>query len=114
MYSPLIVDQKIFALAKRGIVVERRSVDEVKTITARLQKKFEDSKGQAVLTARESEFVKNEQRLCRLDFRYWALRYGYIELDTSVSTSSGAGIIPEFWPSQERALALIAQREEES
>ena len=114
MYSPLIVEQKIFALQKRGITVERRSVDEVKTITARLQKKYEESKGQAALTPRESDFIKNEQRLCRLDFRYWALRYGFIELDTSVSTTGGTGVIPEFWPSQERALDLIAKREEES
>lgn len=114
MYSPLIVDQKIFALKKRGIEVERRSIDEVCTITQRLQDKFEKSKGEAPLTERESAFIKNEQRLCRLDFRYWALRYGYIELDTSVSKSGGVGIIPEFWPSQERALSLIAKREEES
>lgn len=114
MYSPQIVEQKIFALKQRGIDVERRSVDEVCSITERLQKKFDDSKGQAQLTERESAFIRNEQRLCRIDFRYWALRYGYIELDTSVSKQGGVGVIPEFWPSQERALALIAKREEES
>ncbi len=114
MYSPLIVDQKIRALKKRGISIERRSVDEVVTVSGKLQKKFEESKGEASLTQRESEFIRNEQRLCRLDFRYWALRYGYIELDTSVSTIGGIGLIPEFWPSQERALAQIAKREEES
>lgn len=114
MYSQEIVEQKIFALKQRGIDVERRSVDEVCSITERLQKKFDDSKGQSQLTERESAFIRNEQRLCKLDFRYWALRYGFIQLDTSVQAKSGNGVIPEFWPSQERALALIAKREEES
>lgn len=114
MYSAEIVEQKIFALKQRGIEVERRSVDEVCSITERLQKKFDDSKGQSQLTERESAFIRNEQRLCKLDFRYWALRYGFIQLDTSVQSKSGNGVIPEFWPSQERALALIAKREEES
>lgn len=114
MYSPLVTERKIHALAKRGIVVERRSVDEVSTITERLQKKFDESKGQSALTQREADFIKNEQRLCRLDFRYWALRYGYIEYDTSVSNKGGTGRIQEFWPSQERALDLIAKREEQS
>lgn len=114
MYSEAIVERKIFALKKRGIEVERHSIDESKTISERLRRKFEDSKGQAPLTTRESDFIRNEQRVCRLDFRYWALRYGYIELDTSVSGMGGHGLIPEFWPSQERALDLIAKREEES
>lgn len=114
MYSESIVDRKIHALAARGILVTRRSVDEVVSVTEKLQAKFIDSKGAAPLTVRESDFIRNEQRLCRLDFRYWALRYGFIELDTSVSAIAGQGRIPEFWPSQEAALALIAKREEQS
>lgn len=114
MYSQKIVEQKLFALKQRGIEVERRSVDEVCSITKRLQKKFDDSKGQSQLTERESAFIRNEQRLCKLDFRYWALRYGFIQMDTSVSQLVGAQRIEEFWPSQERALAIIGKREEES
>ena len=114
MYSPEIVERKISALERRGIKVERKSVDEVVSVTNRLQDKYQKSNGQAQLTARESEFIKNEQRLCRIDFRYWALRYGHIEFDTSVTEGGGTGLIPQFWPSQERALLLIAKREEQA
>lgn len=113
MYSELIVDKKLHALSQRGIIIERKSVDEVVTITEKLQRKFIESNGNAPLSERESEFIRNEQRLCRLDFRYWALRYGYIEMDTSVSKTGGNSRIEQFWPSQERALAQIAKREEE-
>lgn len=114
MYSQNVTERKIHALRARGITIERKSVDEVVSVTWKLEEKFEKSQGQAPLTVRESEFIKNEQRLCRLDFRYWALRYGYIEMDTSVSKVTGVQRIQEFWPSQERALSLIAKREEES
>lgn len=114
MYSAEVIERKIFALLRRGITIQRRSVDEVEGITRRLQEKYDKSQGQAPLTARESEFIKNEQRLCRIDFRYWALRYGCIELDTSVSAQGGTALIPEFWPSQERALSQIATREEQA
>jgi hypothetical protein len=114
MYSREIVERKLAALGRRGLVLERHSVDHVLTVSEKLQKKFAESNGSAPLTDREAAFIRNEQRMCRLDFRYWALHYGFIELDTSVSVGGGIGLIPEFWPSQERALSLIGKREEES
>ena len=55
--------------------------------------------------------MTSETLLCRADFRYFCNRYGYTELDAS----EGGGVAPiQFWPSQERALELIASKEEEN
>jgi hypothetical protein len=112
VYSPLVIDQNLARLVKQtGIQVERHSIDESLEM-ARTIKLLVDTKTQnyiRALSSREKKFIKNETILCRLDFRYFAERYGSIALDAS----AGGGIGPiQFWSSQERALIVIARREE--
>lgn len=112
MYSPLIVDQNLFALEKRGFKVKRQPVDKCREMSARLNAAYDLKNGVYTrrLTPDEQSFVRSETALCRADFSYFAQRYGNIDLDASV----GGGVGPmQFWASQERALQLIGQREEE-
>lgn len=112
MYSPLIVDQTLHALAQKGHVCKFRPVDESRGYAEKLAKILNtEGKPTRQMTTAEAEFVRSEILLCRSDFRYWAERYGFMEIDGSM----GGGVGPaRFWQSQERALALIAMREEEN
>lgn len=110
MYSPLIVDQSLHALTKKGLAFERRTLDERLTRTKALSKRV-DSNGNINLSGPEKEFVRSEILLCRHDFNYFCSAYGMIEKDAV--EGGGVGISP-FWPSQVRALELISQRQEQS
>lgn len=111
MYSPLIVDQKLWKLQKQGIAFKRRSVNDSRAITRKLDKLVVDGKRTRQYSPEELSFIRSETAICRADFRYWAERYGYLEQDAS----EGGGVAPAtFWPSQERALELIAKREEDN
>jgi len=106
LYSPAIAEKRLFTLAQRGVKVTPRSVDASISISTKLnqiakEREFRDD---------EQEFIRSETVLCRNDFRYWAARYAFVELDAS----AGGGVGPiDFWESQRRALELIAKREEE-
>lgn len=111
MYSPLIVDKSLHSLHKK-FRYRRRDIGQCREIARRLRTLLEPKTGQysRALSADEMDFIRSETVLCRHDFRYFAERYGSIEYDAS----AGGGIGPAtFWTSQERALALIAAREEE-
>lgn len=131
MYSPVIAERNLDSLRNRGLkfdmteipfAVER--IADLKGLVLQDQTPSKVPKGTCEwkaadgstvllsreLTAREKQFVRSEQILCRYDFRYWADRYGAREIDGS--EGGGAGIA-KFWPSQLRALDLIAKREEE-
>lgn len=112
MYSPLVVDQNLHAARKAGHKFVRRDKAECIAITERLELLLDvNNQPKRPYTADEQAFIRSEQILCHFDFRYWAERYGYCERDAS----EGGGVSPvRFWPSQERALELISQREEEN
>ncbi len=112
MYSPLVIDKALHHLSTSGIKFKRRPVDQSRAISAKLKALVDSKTGQysRALSPEEKDFIKSETILCRHDFRYFAERYGNIALDAS----TGGGIGPmHFWASQERALELIAKREEE-
>ena len=112
MYSPLIVDKTLARLTKAGHSFTRRSIDESITTSERMRSIVDaDGKFTRSLSAYENDFVRSELILCRSDFRYWAERYGYVRLDGSQGNKSAP---VKFWPSQERALELIAAREQEN
>ena len=68
---------------------------------------LQDGKMRRPLNTQEQGFILNEQTLCGIDFRYWAERYGTIFLD-------GGGVgRPKFWESQEIALRVLAEAEEQ-
>lgn len=112
MYSPLIVDRSIHQLGKQNIKVKRRDVHQCREISSRLRSLIDEKTGQhrRPLSNDEQAFIRSEMILCRVDFRYFAERYGNIDLDAS----TGGGVGPmQFWASQQRALEMISAREEE-
>jgi hypothetical protein len=112
VYSPLIVDRALHALKAKGMRFQRRAIEESIDISAKMGKILDkDGNPQRPWTAQEQEFMRSEVILCRHDFRYWADRYGIRE----ITGEMGGGIGPSpFFASQERALELIAAREEEN
>lgn len=112
MYSPLIAEKALRRVAKAGIKLQREPVEKCREISRRLRSLIDPKTGRysRAFTAEEHAFIKSEFILCRYDFRYFASRYGNIDLDAS--TGGGVGPIA-FWTSQLRALDLIAAREEE-
>jgi hypothetical protein len=112
MYSPLVVDKAFHRLKQSGVTFKRRDVGQCRDISRRL-KDLIDSKTlnyTRPLATDELDFIRSETILCRHDFRYFAERYGNIDLDAS--TGGGVGPV-QFWGSQERAFSLISKREEE-
>jgi hypothetical protein len=125
VYSPTIIARKIEGLGRQGIHPRSRSIPESIQIAGAIDELvdleatssrhgFRAADGSWKPTSRplridEREFLDSETTLCRLDFRYFATRYGYCARDAS----EGGGPRPiRFWPTQERALKLIAEREE--
>ena len=109
MYSEAVVDRTLHELAQQGHKFQARSVDESLSVTERLTKVFNGGKWKRQLSESEAAFIKSEILLCKHDFRYF-LRYAYTELDAS----EGGGVGPaQLWQSQERALEIIAKREDE-
>jgi hypothetical protein len=113
VYSPLVIDKKLFHFKKSGVLFTPYSIADSITITSKLTKKLYDEEGErrknVSLSDKERQFIKSETLLCRNSFPYWAERYGFCEMDAQ----EGGGVAPaEFWPSQERALKQIGDREE--
>ena len=111
MYSPLIVERNLHSLSIPPLY--RRSVWEAREFVDAMDKSIDPTTGSLTrgLTNGEAAFIKSETLLCQHDFRYWAERYGYMELDAM--TGGGVGLAT-FWGSQNRALDLIGKREEEA
>jgi hypothetical protein len=105
MYSPAVIDKVLWLKQRGGLSFERRSVEFSVGVAEKL------SKLTRPYTSEEQAFVRSETILTRYDFRYWAERYGWREIDSE----QGGGIgLSDFWPSQERALEQIAQQEEQN
>lgn len=112
MYSPAVVERRLFALKQQGVMFKRRSNDERRAVIRKLVRLYDTKSDTLVrpLTTAEQQFIDSELILCKWDFRYWAEVYGTIALDSS----TGGGVGPmEFWESQNRALEVIGKREEE-
>lgn len=110
MYSPLVVEKTLHKYRKQGFQFKPRTLDESLTITEKLTDIHNEGKPVRNFTAAEQEFINSETLLCRADFRYAAERYLYAEADAG----EGGGVcLAALWPSQERALELIAHREEQ-
>lgn len=113
MYSAEIVERNLHALRKTGVKYKRRTPAECWETAEKLAKVVDKPKGRLhrAFLPEEHEFMASEALLCRVDFRYFAERYGNIQRDPQFG-EGGIGPIT-FWESQERALRLIAKREEE-
>jgi hypothetical protein len=112
VYSELVTDKALHALKAAGIVAKPSAPDYCREASQRLRKLIHPATGKYTrpLSTNEKKFIRDETVLCRTSFQYFAARYGNIELDAS----TGGGVGPmDFWASQQRALELIAKREEE-
>ena len=116
MYSPEIISRRLHAARARGLTILDLSVEESIARSRVLEDRFARMTeagslrpGQWPLSADEMQFVRSELLRCRVDFRYWASRWGFREIEGSQGGGHG---VSTFWPSQERALKLLADREE--
>lgn len=114
MYSELVTDKEVRATEKStGCKLKRRSVSDSIEISRKLDRLFGPKGLTRALTTDEKAFIRSETLLCRLDFRYFANRYGNIGHDSVVSGMAGSTVAPiTFLAGQERTLELIAGREE--
>lgn len=112
MYSASVVEKAIWKLSKARIAVKRRDIGQCREVAQRLRNLVDPKTGlyKRPLVEGETAFIRSETILCRHDFRYFAERYGCIDQDAAMG--GGVNAIT-FWVSQERALSLIAAREEE-
>lgn len=115
MYSPAIVQRNVERLEARTraagqpITITRHPVADSIGWTEELAALRDGDKFLRPLVRAEQEFIRNEQILCHLDFRYWQERYAWIDRDTE--TGGGAGPSP-LWHSQTMLLDRIAHTEE--
>lgn len=118
MYSQPIIDRTIDRYRAANLKLTPLPVETCREYAAKLTFKLsntpagQDGVRQPVIwTPVEKEFMLSEALLCKADFRYFADRYAYAELDAS----EGGRVAPvTFWPSQLRTLEIIAAREQEN
>jgi hypothetical protein len=109
VYSTRTVESaqsKLEALTKTPLV--RYQLGEVQSRKADLQKLVKDAGGLSRdLTQDERAFIRNEQLLSTIDFRYFLQRYCHLLLD-----QGGLGTFESPWESQEIILKVIASLED--
>jgi hypothetical protein len=70
----------------------------------------ENGRPRVAFSPNELKFIRNESIMCSLSFAYWS-RYAFAELDAG----EGGGTAPvTFWPSQNRTLKIIADKEDQN
>lgn len=118
MYSPEIVERRLFKAKKLGMTYKRLPRDTCIEITSRLKLlQFNTNgdplpEGQLVrpLDEKEHEFIRSERLLCKCDFAYYLSRYHVVERDPGV----GEGGIGPGRPleSQLRFISMAGKRED--
>jgi len=110
VYSTSTVERSQSRLeAAAKLSLHRHDIHEVQSRKADLQRLVKlDGTLLRDLNADEKAFVRNEQLLCTIDFRYWLTRYASLLLD-----QGGLGAFSSPWESQEILLRFIAQLEDE-
>lgn len=80
MYSRAVADRRIVSVQRRiGFELERHSLADIRDQTKRLNELVgDDGRLLRPLSSQEEQWVINERTLCKLDFRYWVLRYCFI------------------------------------
>ena len=120
MYSPDIIDRRLFQVKKAGIPFQRRSRDKCIEISGRLDKLRRDARGELVpngglvrpLDDEEQEFIQSERIICKADFSYYLSRYHVVERDAGVGAPDGVGpALP--LESQIKLIKQIGDREKE-
>lgn len=120
MYSPAIIERRLHAAKKAGMLYRRLPRDESISISSKLERLRYDDRAKLLpdnalarpLTRQEEEFIESERLLCKCDFEYYMTRYHSLELDPGVTDESGIKA-PKLLESQRRYLTLIGRREEQ-
>ncbi len=92
MYSPEIIDRRLYAAKKQGMVFRRLPRDTSIDIAQKLErlrfgrdnKPLPEGQLSRPLNAAEQAHIESERILCKCDFEYWAVRYAQIEIDPGV------------------------------
>lgn len=119
MYSSAIIQRRLHAAKKAGLLYKRLPREDSIEIAARLQRLRLDKQGKTLpdgalsrqLTRQEEDFIRSEQIICKADFEYFFTRYAWLELDPGVGHGTGIGP-PVLLESQRRYLTLFGRREE--
>ncbi len=116
MFHPDIVAARIADIESKHLVEShggkliRYSVNDARAFVKHLASFFDPETGQWTrgLNKEESDYLRNERVLTKLDWRYWAERYVMIRKE-------GARLAPLYplWESQEHVLAQLAKLEYE-
>jgi len=110
VYSPRIVQRNVERFEKAtSLTLTRYGAEESIGRSAEIQALKEGSKFLRQLKRDELAFVRNEQVLCHLDFRYWQARYAYIDRDPETGGGTGPA---KLWHSQEILLERMGTVEE--
>src|ERR1700733_8837905 len=121
MYSRLIIDRRLQAARKQGMQYKQLSREDSIAIVANLQQLRYDAKGKLLpdgglarsLNKREEQFIESERLICKVDFRYFFVRYYLLELDPGVGSGQVGVQPPTLLESQQRYIDLFGRREEE-
>jgi hypothetical protein len=119
MYSPEVVQRRLHAAKKEGMLFRRLPRLDSIDIAGKLEALRLDKNGKALPdgnlsrppTRQEEDFIRSEQVICKMDFEYFFTRYCALERDPGVGRGDGIGP-PILLESQQRYLTLFGRREE--
>jgi hypothetical protein len=120
MYSPDIIDRRLYLAKKQGEVFQRLPRDKSIDIAQKLERLRFGRDGKALpdghlirpLNAAEQAHIYSERLISKCDFEYWFTRFCALELDPGVCDRSGVGA-PILLESQRRYITLFGRREKE-
>lgn len=125
MYSPSIIDRRLYAAKKAGLSFKRLPRADSIEIAKKLERLRYDPSGRLLpdggltraLMDSEQQFIESERVISKCDFEYFLTRYCHIKLDPGVheQTDEIASKVgpPILLESQHRYLKLLGRREEE-
>lgn len=133
MYSPLIIERRLYAARRKGLKFNRLPRDKSIEIAARLEKLRFDKDGRKLpdgalmrpIDDKERAYIESERLLCKMDFEYFFTRHYKLALDPGVLQAGSPGVDetivdgqiakigpPQLLESQRRYIDLLGRREE--
>lgn len=120
MYSLEIIQRRLHAAKKAGLVFSRIPREQSIDVASKLErlrfgrdnKPLPDGHLARPINDAEQAHIESERILCKMDFEYYMTRYHKMELDPGVGDESGIGA-PKLLESQRRYITLLGRREQE-
>ena len=126
MYASSIIERRLYAAKKAGLVFQRRPRTDCIDIARELEflrfdrnaKLLPEGQLTRVLKPAEIAHIESERIICKCDFEYFFLRYYNLRIDPGVGTTGDQdslkiGPPPFLLESQRRYIKLLGKREEE-